>query len=83
MNPANDEHDGLEDAERHGEVVYRCLRCASIEAGELLTAECDPRWRPTRTIGERQRAIDVMRLVLARAQTRIARDAERPAAVRA
>ncbi|HYD41207.1 MAG TPA: hypothetical protein VEB43_10300 [Anaeromyxobacter sp.] len=63
--------------------MYRCLRCASIEAGKLLTAECDPRWSPTRTIGERQRAIDVMRLALARAQARIARDAERPVPVSA
>lgn len=108
MHTAIDEYEGLDDAERHGEIepwgrcddcdgaltedeaiptsqhaVYRCLRCASVEAGELLTAECDPQWTPTRTIGERQRAIDVMQLVVARAQRRISRDAEKPVPVKA
>lgn len=54
-----------------------CLHCAAEDAVELLLAETRHDFAPTRSIGERQRALDVVRIALARADERISRDAER------
>lgn len=58
-----------------------CLGCATEEAAPLVAAEADPFFQPTREIGERQRAVDVMKVAAAVAEKRIAYDAQRRLAV--